>query len=136
MRKFVGIMVTMAILLSFSGFSSWAEGIAPQYIHIDRITASLSISGGVATCSGQAKPSSDAVTSHITLKLQQKDGNTWKAVASWSGSASKPGGSAVVTGTKTLIKGNAYRVVAYAIMKDADNNIVENGSYIGDEKTY
>lgn len=135
MRKLVGIMVTMALLLS-SLVSSWAEGISPQYIHIDRITASLSISGGIATCSGQAKPSSDAVTAHITLKLQKKDGNVWTDMASWSASASKPGGSAVVTGTKALISGSAYRVVAYAIMKDADNNIVENGSYIGDEKTY
>lgn len=81
--------------------------ITPYYLYTDSISASLSFSGGNASCGGVISPSGTESVS-ITVTLYKKNGSSWNYVDSWSGS-STDGRSATASGSSAVSSGT-YKV--------------------------
>lgn len=82
--------------------------IESRYSHTDRVTASLSFSGGQAQCNGTIKPSGKYSTS-VTVTLYKMNGSSWSYITSWSGSAT--GGLTATAGGSISVDRGTYKVV-------------------------
>lgn len=132
--------VALVLLVVFSLFllaSAVAEGIVPdrRYAYTASISANLSLSDGVASCSGNVQPSNKLHSASITVKLQQNAGGTWTTIASWSGSASS-GLTAAASGSKSVSSGYDYRVVSDGKIKNSGGTVLESPSATSPTKSY
>lgn len=105
----IALLLTLALLpISALAAHSEAAGLL-RYTKTGKISAGLSISGGVATCDGDVQPSGKHNCS-VTVTLYKQNGSDWTKVKSWSANATG-GEEASVTETKTVGRGT-YKVVA------------------------
>ena len=80
--------------------------ISVQYLQLESVLPSLSITNGTATCKGTVR-SKNGTKCSATITLQKKSNGSWVNVISWTGSGI---GSCTVKGSKTVSKGISYRV--------------------------
>lgn len=112
MRKLVTVLVIAMFLVSMVPVGQPAIADEQQmgllrYSYTDGITATLSISGSTASCSGKVTPASSSYKASITVTLYRStDGSTWSKVDSWSGTTS-------ASGTKTLTSGYIDTPIIY-----------------------
>lgn len=136
MKKLVGILSAGVMILMLLMAQGLAEvTIEPLYEDSARLTATLSISGGVANCAGSAKPSDSAHSATVIVKLQQDNNGNWKTLATWSGSANS-GNKASASGSKSVESGYSYRVYVTATVKNADGSVVEQPSKASNTVAY
>lgn len=135
--KKLGILITLIFaLLGLFMVQAWAqEGIQPLYDDTNRASASLSISGGIATCLGKVKPDNASQSASITMKLQQKKDGSWTTIATWTGSASN-GNAASLSKTKSVAKGYDYRVYVSGKIKNSDGTVAESPSKYSSTVSY
>lgn len=82
-----------------------------EYTLTNIISASLGISGGIATCSGQTSAIYFGSSCSVSARLQKQQTNgTWKTIKTWSSSGTN---HASAGGTHTVSSGS-YRVKATA----------------------
>jgi len=81
--------------------------ITPFYTYTSSVTATLSFSNGKANCSGSVTPSgTDSVS--LTVTLYKKNGSSWNAITSWSGSST--GGHQASAGGSISVEDGTYKV--------------------------
>lgn len=113
---FLSVLSLVLIALFTSSLAVETEPFEPpidieDYSLTSSITASLSISGGVATCAGQVSAINYGSSCSVTARLQQKQANgTWKTIKTWSSSGTN---HASAGGTYTVSHGS-YKVKATA----------------------
>ena len=126
MKKTVGILILVSLLagIPMNGIAESAGLETPEYqvlseqasdpeITLDyaytySVTATLSFSNGKANCSGSVTPSgTDSVS--LTVTLYQKNGSSWSAVTSWTGSST--GGHKAAAGGSVSVENGTYKVI-------------------------
>lgn len=85
------------------------EGIDPQYINTSRITADLVIRGNNAHVYASAIAKRVCHVT-VTMRLQRKEGNSWKTKVSWVGSSNT--GDKTMGEDVTLTQRGTYRTYA------------------------
>lgn len=129
MKKLVGIILVVALLLV--GVVGYA-----RYAHIQETYARLSISGGVASCSGGASPDCSTDKTYITLSLKKStNGSSWSTIASWSASGTGVSGAGKAA-TYTVSSGYWYKVTTTTTIKDKDGAVIDDGSVDSPLKSY
>jgi len=99
-------LVLWVLMVTISLFAVTAYAATTRLANIDKLSASLVISGS-ATCHGKVTAKSDNATASITVTLQKQNTNgTWAIVNSWTASGT---GSASVEKTQSISSGT-YRV--------------------------
>lgn len=73
-----------------------------------KVTASLEINGGQASCNGYLIPEGQ-YSSTISVTLYKQTGDTWRVVAFWSGKAT--GGNIASAGGTVTVEHGTYKVV-------------------------
>ena len=87
------------------------SGIAPYMLYIVDANCTLSISGTTATVNAWVEGDSfDATKAKVVAELQEKDGNSWTSIATWTDTQN--GSYASVYKTKSITSGKTYRVKA------------------------
>ncbi len=84
--------------------------VAPRMMYIQRAKCDFSISGTVATIDASVTGRTTATKAKVVAELQMKSGGTWVTVATWTDIQNDY--EAYVDATKTVTKGNTYRVKA------------------------
>lgn len=125
--KKTGILITLLFaLLGLFAAQAWAQGeMQPLYNDTNRASASLSISGGSATCLGKVKPDGASQSASISMRLQQKKDGRWTNIATWTGSASG-GKTASLSKTRSVEKGYNYRLYVSGTIKNSDGSTAES----------
>lgn len=129
-KKTVSWILCLAIALTVMVTPAWAAvrhddgGISVQYVNTRRITASLVLQDGVATCKGKVYPL-DGKDCSITVTLYKKNGSGWDPVQSWSANASG-GGYAIVNKTRSVEPGT-YKVVSVGLV-DGEQSTKESSA--------
>lgn len=87
------------------------SGIAPYMLYIVDARCTLSISGTTATVNAWVIGDDfDATKAKVIAELQEKDGNSWTSIATWTDTQNSSYAS--VYKTKSITKGKTYRVKA------------------------
>lgn len=87
------------------------SGIAPYMLYIVDARCTLSISGTTATVNAWVIGDDfDATKAKVIAELQEKDGNSWTSIATWTDTQN--GNYASVDKTKSITRGKTYRVKA------------------------
>ena len=87
------------------------SGIAPYMLYIVDANCTLSISGTAATVNAWVIGDDfDATKAKVVAELQEKDGNSWTSIATWTDTQNSSYAS--VYKTKSITKGKTYRVKA------------------------
>jgi hypothetical protein len=133
----VALVLTVALPWQVVAVSDAGRIEPPQlrYSYTTAITAVLSISGGVANCSGTIDPISGCSASIRVVLYRSVDGNSWSEIASWSGSAGS-GLSANANGSKPISSGYKYKVTSFGTIKNSSGTVVESPSKTTAVKTY
>ena len=123
------IAVLLAVVISVTG-TVFAESGAPsdpvepdRYSETERIYASLSISGGLATCSGRVVPT-NTQSCTLLMKLYKLYGSIWVTQFSWSTSAS--GGNAANLSHTVSVGNGTYKVVCYGNVAGESTTMTSN----------
>lgn len=112
----LSVLLFLTIIIFATSLATEVEPFEPpidldEYSLTSSITASLGISGGVASCSGEVSAINYGSSCSITARLQKKQTNgTWKTIKTWSSSGTN---HAYAGGTYTVSSGS-YRVKATA----------------------
>lgn len=137
MKRKLAFTLVLALLLGVVAASTAEFGeIVPMYDHTSLISASLSISGGVATCQGLVRPLSNQGKASIVVRLQRKNSTGWTTIDSWNGTASGFGRTALAEGTKAVSSGYTYRVAAIGTIRDSAGAVLETTSDYSSEISY
>lgn len=130
MKKLVGVL-SMVLVLMYCVNVFAADGLL-RYSQILTVEASLSITGGKATCSGAVEGRDSNGSSSVTVRLQKKSGTSWINVsgASWSNS----GGKRTSAGGTVSVTSGTYRVVTTGTFTDSANQS-ETGTATSSTKT-
>lgn len=87
------------------------RGIAPYMLYIVDARCTLSISGTTATVNAWVIGDDfDATKAKVVAELQEKDGNSWTTIATWTDTQNAYRAS--VNKTKSITRGKTYRVKA------------------------
>ncbi len=87
------------------------SGIAPYMLYIVDARCTLSISGTTATVNAWVIGDDfDATKAKVVAELQEKDGNSWTTIATWTDTQNAYRAS--VNKTKSITRGKTYRVKA------------------------
>ena len=124
-RKTIAV-VALALVISLTLFSAFAEELTMRYSHIMAITAGLRISGSSASASGDIEPSGNYATSVSVMLQQQQSDGSWVTVASWSGNS--PIGGSEAGGTTNITTGYTYRTYVVGHVYDGNGNIIDTGT--------
>lgn len=87
MKFFVALFLTVCFVLSGTTVGVAAvkpEPIVPMYELTFKITASCSVSSGVASCYGYVRASYSTSDVSLTVTLYKQTDDNWESVASWS----------------------------------------------------
>jgi hypothetical protein len=122
-----GIFVIVVLCVPALASAVDSKIVPYRYNKTKSITASLTITSGVATCKGRLSPA-DNYNCTLTVTLYKKNGNGWDFVQSWSDRAEN-GTLAYVNETKKVNRG-VYKVVSVGNV-DGEKVRVESA-----EKTY
>ena len=123
------LAMLLAIIMAVVG-TAFAEDQTPKdplvpegYSETAQIYAGLSISGGLATCSGQLIPT-NTQQCNLVLKLYKLYGSVWVTQLSWSASASD-GNVANISRTVSVNHGT-YKVVCYGNVAGESTTVTSN----------
>ncbi len=124
-RITVLFLVFVFAILSIS-FSSAEDEDGIRYSHFKSVSATLDISGGVASSYGSATPRISSETRMVTILvvLQKYDDGVWRIVKSWSATAYNTTASA--GGTWSVPSGYQYRTYVSAKVYDGDGHLLEH----------
>ena len=127
--------LALFLALVLFGIIVFSSAAFARYSYIESIGATLSISNGIATCSGTCQSSDSSTTTSIKVELKQKIGTKWETIESWSGSGN---GKTTVrkSGTKSVSSGYSYKVVTTGTIKDSNGKILETDTKESPIKTY
>lgn len=131
-------ILAMVILLIFNVATAYAAKpyeIAPCFVYTKKVTASLSISSGIATCQGTAQAISSDNRASLTVKLQRLENGSWITIATWTNSAQN-GAQASVVETKGISTGYEYRVLSEAKILDKNGKTLETATATSPIKNY
>ena len=142
MRKVPIVALVVLLLLPVFSWNVTAELSSPEpevpleYAHVSAITASLSISGGNASCWGIGASKRTWTKTKVTTKLQRRPSSSsaWTTLKTWSAEGA---GTDDVTagGYYPVSAGYTYRTYVICQIKDADGNVLET-AYVSNTKTY
>ncbi len=124
-RKTIAV-VALALAISLTLLSGFAEEMTMRYSYIMAMTAGLRISGSSASASGKIIPSGNRATDVSVMLQQQQSDGSWTTVASWSGS--NPCGVSEAGGTTNITTGYTYRTYVVGHVYDGNGNIIDTGT--------
>lgn len=132
MRKLIFRLMALVLVVSllsapaavFATDSSETT-LQPRYTNINSIAAAVSINAyGKASCTGSASLTYASDTGKIIMYLQQKQGNTWYTIESWTDSVEP----LFLSGARYVASGYYYRCKTVLTVYDSSGNIVDGGS--------
>ena len=131
MKRIVALILTVLMMCSVLILPVSAveqTTVQPRFVDIYSISAALKISDlGIATCSSDVSTLTQNNTIHLTMQLEQLDGNRWVIEKSWSNTY---GPDAGMTKYRAVSSGYYYRVFIAATVFDSNGNAVETvGQY-------
>ena len=136
MKKVFWVMVVCMILVLVAGTQGIADdGVAPCYEDTASVTATLSITGGVANCGGSVKPGSSTSSATVSVRLQRKDAGSWTTMATWTGNSSS-GYKASASGSTAAASGYSYRVYVTGVVRNANGVVIERPNKTSREIAY
>lgn len=123
MKKIVGVLLAVTLLVCFEGTDIQATGVAPRYVNTSACTVRLSYNNNVVKCTLTVTGKSG--TSSISGKLKLYDVTDKKTIKNWT--ISKTG--SLYTGSKsaTVTAGHKYRLRFTGEVYDK-NNVAESVS--------
>lgn len=135
MKKLICLVLCMAMSLAMVNVAM-AETtviVQPKYSHTLLITVSFNLTAGIARAAGEIQPRDDYET-RVTVRLQQKVGNSWITLETWTGH--KDPGTSEAGGTRSVDLGYSYRVYVIGRVFDDNGYVLETVSKYSDVKTY
>lgn len=136
MKKMFWVMVIIMVLGLVAGTQGIADdGVTPCYEDTASVTATFSITGGVANCGGSVKPGSSTSSATVSVRLQRKEGGSWITIATWTGNSSS-GYKASASGSKAVTSGYNYRVYVTGVVRNANGVIIERPNKTSQEISY
>lgn len=130
-RIIAGLMIVLVVTLwtgLHSGLAAQREddSIEPQYTHVMRIGADLSMENGAVRCYGVGRSRYAETETVVKATLQKRAIGTskWVPVCSWSSSESGVK-SAVIDERETVSRGYDYRVYVSCTIRDSEGVIKE-----------
>lgn len=134
MRKSICLMLCILVLISSIGVAYADDDIMLCYTYVDSIKASLNISSGTATATGNVIPAG-SMKSSVTVRLQREGSSgNWSTISTWTGTNEK--GKSEAGGTKSLVSGYNYRVYVTGKVYDSKGNVVETVNKYSTTKAY
>ena len=121
-KKLLILALCVAYVLLSVGSADTLNEDLRRYQYARSVTAGLNIAGSTAECYGNIVPIDNMKTS-IVVRLQKKEGETWKTIRTWTGSNSA--GQSEAGGTKSIVTGYEYRVYVTGKVYDSGDNVVE-----------
>ena len=116
MKKTSRILISLILVLSLicSPTLSYALDLEPaeppiipdEYVHLQSVSASISVSSGVARVTSTGRVSGGTDTVYVTVKLQRMSNYTWTTLKTWSGSGV---GHCLISETWNVAPGYTYR---------------------------
>lgn len=105
--------------------------VAPRMTYIQRAKCDFTISGTTATIDSSVTGRSTATKAKVVAELQMKSGSTWVTVSTWTDIQDDY--EAYVDATKSVTKGNTYRVKATVTVWEGSQS--ETKTVYSSEKT-
>lgn len=121
------VLLTVFMLAATMAYAAAPNVASPMFSYTNSISASLTLNGGEATCSANAKPSNSSTSNSFSAKLQRLEGSNWVTVKTWTDSSTN-GEKVYAGGTKTVSTGYTYRVQATLTVKDANGKVLETAT--------
>ena len=123
MKKVLAFVCLVALVIGAIAEAESEGEIVMRYQYINKLTAAISISDNVATCTGSVTPNNGERTS-IVVRLQKSVGGVWITQKTWT--ASNPGGRSEAGGSTSVVSGYQYRTYVTAKVYDGSGNVVES----------
>ena len=108
--------------------------ISPMWTGMDRYSTDFSIKSGKATCAVIVETAS-ADKVEFSIKLQQYQSGSWKAVDSWTQKVSPSGRKAKFSESSTISKGFTYRFTG-TIKTYKNGTLLDTCSITSSEEAY
>ena len=124
-RKISMVLAVVCMVLSMSTVSNAAAnentaahtnaaggvgGIQPYYVNTANVSSGIKIEGNTADCISEVS-AKKLCTITTVMRLQKKDGSSWKTIVSWIGTSENVG-SKVVSKSHTISARGTYRTYA------------------------
>ena len=132
MRKGSHILIPLILVLSLlcNPTLSYALDLEPdeppiipdEYVHLQSVSASISVSSGVARVTSTGRVSGGTDTVYVTVKLQRMSNYTWTTLKTWSGSGV---GHCMVSATWNVVPGYTYRNFTTVTVYTSSGSYVE-----------
>lgn len=106
--------------------------VEPRYMGVSVLTTDFSISGnGKATCESVCT-ARNGYTVELTIELEQKTGNTWETICTWSEEGTK------ISFEKSIyvVSGYDYRLKVSADVRNGNGTIIESPVAYSNEVPY
>ena len=131
--KFTRIFLVLALFVGviLASFVP-CDAAEPYYVGFADMTAHLSISGsGKATCTSVCA-ARNGYTVDLTIELEQKSGNTWETIRTWSEEGTK------ISFEKSIyvVSGYDYRLKASADVHNSNGTLIESPVAYSNEVSY
>ncbi len=131
MKKLISIVVITILLFSII-VPTYAEELEPpvddpifeEFQGMRTVTASLEISGSIATCHSKLTGKS-SYSYFLTMSLQRQNGSSWSTVISWTGSGTGINGIDIIK-TKSGLSSGTYRCKVYVSVYDSNDQFIES----------
>ena len=122
------LMLSLLLMLSLFVPAAHATNdermvIQPKYAGISRLSAVFSISAaGKSSCGSEVKLSNSTYSVELTMELQQKNGNSWETIKTWTTSGS---GTVSLDKSWYVTSGSTYRIHTTAAVYNSAGRLVE-----------
>ena len=132
MRKVSRILIPIFLVFSLlcNLIPSYALDLEPieppvipeDYVHLQSVSATISVSSGVARVSSSGRVSGGSDTVYVTVKLQRMSNYTWTTLKTWSSSGV---GHCLVSATWNVVPGYTYRNFTTVTVYTSSGSYVE-----------
>ena len=134
MKKGMCLVLCFLIMMPLMCIAHAEHNVMPCYDYVSSISATLSITSGIAKATGMVNVAQNQKTS-IIVRLQRETRNgSWITIASWS--ASNNSGASEAGGTKSLNSGYNYRVYVTGKVYNDAGSVIETINKYSVTKSY
>ena len=130
-RRFCVLVAVVLVLCT--ACTVQADSIAPCFVYVNTIRASLSVGGGVAEASGSIF-TADVLATKVEVRLQQWYEGEWRTIGHWIGRNNS--GPSAAGGSEEVDSGFEYRTYTHGTVYDANGNIIEEVTKYSDSYFY